>query len=193
MNNNNPNENPEYHSIDSNKEFEYYKELVECNENADSIDYLKFAYSEEVEMLTGNRQKVFAEIVSEYFEEFGMQSDTTPDYIIPMYLDEIAAPMDNLAYMYMERNEYDKALPLLEKTLPLYRVLEITKPDYSYQRYYAMERMIKCLHKLGRELLAMYYEFELLYLKSTLPKLHKEEIIEDNENINQTMDESSNL
>ncbi|MBO7133509.1 MAG: tetratricopeptide repeat protein [Bacteroidales bacterium] len=171
MNNNNPNENHEYHSNDTNKEFEYYKELVEFNENADSIEYLKFAYSEEVEMLTGNRQKIFAEIVREYFEELGMQSDTTTDYIIPMYLDEIAAPMDNLAYMYMERNEYDKALPLLEKTLPLYRVLEITKPDYSYQRYYAMERKIKCLHKLGRELLAMYYEFELLYLKSTLPKL----------------------
>lgn len=171
----------EYCESDSDKEFEYYKELVECNENADSIDYLKFAYSEEVEMLTGNRQKVFAEIVSEYFEELGMQSDTTPDYIIPMYLDEIAAPMDNLAYMYMERNEYDKALPLLEKALPLYRVLEITKPNYSYQRYYATERMIKCLHNLGREFLAMYYEFELLYLKSTLPMLHKEEIIEDNE------------
>lgn len=172
MNNNNQNENPEYHSIDSDKEFEYYKELVECNETADSIDDLKILYFEDEEMLSGNHNGC---------------------YIIPLDLDGIAAPMDNLAYMYMERNEYDKALPLLEKALPLYRVLEITKHDYSYQRYYATKRLIECLHKLGHEILAVYYEYELLYLKSTLPKLHKEEIIEDNENINQTMDESSIL
>jgi len=157
----------EYCESDSDKEFEYYKKLVECNENADSIEDLKILYFEDEEMLSGNHN----------------------GYIIPLDLDGIAAPMDNLAYMYMERNEYDKALPLLEKALPLYRVLEITKPNYSYQRYYATERMIKCLHKLGREILAVYYEYELLYLKSTLPKLHKEEIIEDNENINQTMDD----
>ena len=62
MNNNNPNENHEYHSNDSDKEFEYYKKLVECNENADSIEYLKFAYSEEEEMLTGNRQKILPKL-----------------------------------------------------------------------------------------------------------------------------------
>lgn len=35
-----------------------------------------------------------------------------------------------------------------------------------------MEQMIECLHKLGNEPLALYYEYELLYLKSVLPKEH---------------------
>ena len=40
--------------------------------------------------------------------------------IIPSFLDDFAAPMDNLSRIYMERNEYAKALTLLEMALPIY-------------------------------------------------------------------------
>ena len=41
-----------------------------------------------------------------------------------------------------------KALPLLEKVLPIYCRLEILDSDYTYQRVYATELMIECLRKL---------------------------------------------
>lgn len=83
----------------------------------------------------------------------------------PVFLDEYAAPMDNLAGHYMKRNEYAKALTLLEKALPIYRTLEIRNSDYTWRRFYAMEKMAECLHKLGNEKLALMYEYELKYLQ----------------------------
>lgn len=91
----------------------------------------------------------------------------------PVFLDEYAAPMDNLAGLYMERNEYVKALALLEKALPIYRTLEIRNPEYTWQRFYAMEKMVECLHKLGNEKLALMYEFELKYLQRDVLDMRK--------------------
>ena len=67
---------------------------------------------------------------------------------VPDYLDYYAAPMDNLSQIYVKRKEYAKALPLLEKVLPIYCRLEILDSDYTYQRVYATELMIECLRKL---------------------------------------------
>ena len=146
-NNQNEIESSEYCIKGTDEEFEYYKRLVESDEDEDYISDLKNIYNDEAELLTNK-----------------------PSDYVPTFLADDAYPMYILATMYMQRNEHEKALPLLEKALPLFRVLEITESDYSYQRYYAMELLIECLHKLGRELLAVYYEYELLYLKSVLPK-----------------------
>ncbi len=148
-NNQNEIESSEYCIKGTDEEFEYYKRLVESGEDEDSISELKNIYSEEKELLANK-----------------------PSGDVPTFIADFAYPMYILATMYMQRNEHEKALPLLEKALPLFRVLEITESDYSYQRYYAMEQMIECLHKLGNEPLALYYEYELLYLKSVLPKEH---------------------
>lgn len=80
---------------------------------------------------------------------------------VPDFLDNYAAPMDNLAQIYIKRKEYAKALPLLEQVLPIYRTLENSDPDYTYQRVYATERMIECLKELGKKNLAILYEYEL--------------------------------
>ena len=88
----------------------------------------------------------------------------------PIFLDDFAAPMDNLAKIYMDRKEFDKALPLLEKALPIYRTLEIRNPRYTYQRYYATKAMIECLHEMGMDTLAILYEFELKQLRRDVLK-----------------------
>ena len=84
---------------------------------------------------------------------------------VPDFLDNYAAPMDNLVQIYVKRKEYAKALPLLEQVLPIYRILEISDPDYTYQRVYATERMIECLKELGKKNLATLYEYELKSIK----------------------------
>lgn len=94
---------------------------------------------------------------------------------IPVFLDEYAAPMNNLANLYMKQYEYAKALALLEKALPIYRTLEIGDPQYTWQRFYAMEKMVECLHKLGNEKLALVYEYELKYLKRDVLDTRKNE------------------
>jgi len=91
----------------------------------------------------------------------------------PIFLDEYAAPMDNLARLYMKRNEYAKALSLLEKVLPVYRTLEIRNPQYTWQRFYAMEKTVECLHQLGNENLALVYEYELKYLRRDVLEMRK--------------------
>lgn len=93
----------------------------------------------------------------------------------PIFLDEYAAPMDNLAGLYMKRDEYAKALSLLEKVLPIYRTLEIRDPQYTWQRFYAMEKMIDCLHQLGNEKLALAYEYELKYLRRDVLNMRKKD------------------
>ena len=88
----------------------------------------------------------------------------------PIFLDDFAAPMDNLARIYIDREEFDKALPLLEKVLPIYRTLEIRNAKYTYQRYYATKAMIDCLRKVGKDTLAVLYEFELKHLRRDVLK-----------------------
>jgi hypothetical protein len=91
----------------------------------------------------------------------------------PAFLDEYAAPMDNLADLFMKRNDYANALALLEKVLPIYRTLEIRNPEYTWQRLYAMEKMVDCLHKLGNVKLALVYEYELKYLRRDVLDMRK--------------------
>lgn len=91
----------------------------------------------------------------------------------PIFLDDYAAPMDKLAGLYMKRNEYAKALPLLEKALPIYRTLEIRNPEYTTRRFYAMKKMVECLYKLGNEKLALVYEYELKYLQRDVLDMRK--------------------
>ena len=83
----------------------------------------------------------------------------------PSFLDDYAAPMDNLSRIYIERKEYAKALPLLERALPIYRTLEIYTPNYTYQRCNALEAMVKCLQELGNKSLAILYGYELKHLQ----------------------------
>ena len=84
---------------------------------------------------------------------------------IPSFLDDFAAPMDNLSRIYIERKEYAKALPLLETILPIYRTLEIYNPNYTYQRCYALKAMVECLRELGKKRLAILYGYELKHLE----------------------------
>lgn len=91
----------------------------------------------------------------------------------PSFLDDFAAPMDNLSIRYIENGEFEKAITLIEKILPVYRTLEMRNPNYAYQRYYAMERMIKCYKKLGLENLAILYEFEKVYLWDKIQEKEK--------------------
>jgi len=65
----------------------------------------------------------------------------------------------------MEKGEYAKALSLLEQALPIYRTLEIYNTNYTYQRRNAIEAMIECLEKLGKENLAILYGYELKHLQ----------------------------
>ena len=92
---------------------------------------------------------------------------------VPIFLDEYAAPMDNLSQIYVRQKEYAKALPLLEQVLPIYRTLESFDSDYSYQRVYATERMIECLKELGKKNLAILYSYELLHLENDVLKVRE--------------------
>ena len=80
---------------------------------------------------------------------------------IPADLDDYAGSMDNLAFCYMKRNEYAKAVPLLERALLLYRIQEFYKPIFVYQRCYALKKLVKCQKELGNKTLAILYEHEL--------------------------------
>ena len=46
--------------------------------------------------------------------------DPINTHYIPSDLDQYAGSMDNLAFRYIERKEYAKAVPLLERALQLY-------------------------------------------------------------------------
>ena len=134
------------HEHGPDREFEFYQKLVELSDEAiKSIE--DDAKTDVVDPRTGN-------ILS----------------VQPIFLDDIAAPMDNLARMYMERKEFDKALPLLEKSLPIYRTLEICSPKHTFQRYYATKALVECLHELGKETTAILYEFELKHLRRDVLK-----------------------
>ena len=132
---------------DSGAEFEVYKKLVElCEKEIGELD----VYSPED--MRGN-----GELMRE----------------IPDFLDNYVAPMDNLARIYMERKEYEKALPLLEKVLPVYRTLEIFNPNFTYQRYYATEALLRCLEQQGKKTLSVLYGYELKHLKQDVLEARK--------------------
>lgn len=85
----------------------------------------------------------------------------------PADLDDYAGSMDNLAFRYMKRNEYAKAVPLLERALLLYRIQEFYKPIFIYQRCYALKKLVKCQKELGNKTLAILYEHELRLMEAT--------------------------
>lgn len=129
---------------DSDEEFEIYKRMVELSEK--EIAELEDDDEEDlVELPTGETVRC-----------------------VPDFLDNYAGAMDNLSQIYVKRKEYAKALPLLEQVLPIYRTLEISNPDYTYQRVYATERMVECLKELGKKNLATLYDYELKLLKQNL-------------------------
>ncbi|MBO4841514.1 MAG: tetratricopeptide repeat protein [Bacteroidaceae bacterium] len=89
---------------------------------------------------------------------------------IPDDLDLYAAPLDNLAACYMKRNEYAKAVPLLERALLLYRIQEFNDSDFAYQRCNALKKMVECQKELCNKTLAILYEHELRLLEDGLGK-----------------------
>ena len=89
---------------------------------------------------------------------------------IPDDLDLYAAPLDNLASCYMKRNEYAKAVPLLERALLLYRIQEFNDSEFTYQRCDALKKMVECQEELGNKTLANLYEHELRLLEVGLGK-----------------------
>jgi len=93
--------------------------------------------------------------------------DPINTHCIPSDLDQYAGSMDNLAFRYMKRNEYAKAVPLLERALQLYRIQEFYEPIFAYQRYYALKRLAKCHKELGNRTMAILYEHESRLLEAT--------------------------
>lgn len=92
---------------------------------------------------------------------------------MPIDVDSYAAPMDNLSRIYMKRGEYAKALHLLEQVLPMYRIFEIYKTNYTYQRCYALKAMAECLDKLGRDNMATLCYYELKHLQLEVLELRE--------------------
>lgn len=125
----------------SEAEFEIYQKLVELAEK--DVEALEDEL--ETDVINPNTGELFE--------------------INPSFLDDLAAPMDNLSRIYIERKEYAKALTLLEMVLPIYRTLEIHDPDYTYQRCYALKAMIECLRELGQKKQAFLYGYELMHLE----------------------------
>lgn len=99
----------------------------------------------------------------EEFEIYQKMVELSEEFV-PDDLDLYAAPLDNLAACYMKRNEYAKAVPLLERALLLYRIHEFYDSDFTYQRCYALEKLVKCQKELGNKTLSILYEQELRLL-----------------------------
>lgn len=129
-----------------------YWEIVELLNNCKNLDEEMDIYKKLVEL----GEKTFIEL----------QTGET-DCFIPIELDYYACPMDNLALCYMKQKEYAKALPLLERALLLYRMLEITDSDFTYQRYNALKKLVKCHKVLGNKTMAILYEHEQRLLEAT--------------------------
>ena len=100
-----------------------------------------------------------------------LEDDGTRGFM-PIDVDSDAAPMDNLSRIYMKKGEYAKALHLLEQVLPMYQILEIYNPNYTYQRCYALKAMAECYEKLGKDNMATlcYYELKHLQLEVLEPR-----------------------
>ena len=105
------------------------------------------------------------EVLGELEEELCIEPIDTNWF--PADLDLYAGSMDNLAFCYMERKEYAKAIPLLERALQLYRIQEFYKPIFTYQRYYALKKLAECYKALGNKTMAILYEHEQRLLERT--------------------------
>ena len=141
-----------------------YGEVLELLDNCKNLDEEVEIYKKLVELC----EKEIAELEDDDDENLLELQTGERVYCVPDFLDNYAAPMDNLAQIYVKRKEYAKALPLLEQVLPIYRTLEILNPDYTYQRISATELMVECLKELGKKNLAILYSYELKHLKQNL-------------------------
>ena len=133
------------------------------------LDHCEKGSDEEVEIYKRMVEICEKEIAELEDEEDLLELPTGERFrCVPDFLDNYAAPMDNLSQIYVKRKEYAKALPLLEQVLPIYRTLEILNPGYTYQRISATELMVECLKELGKKNLAILYGYELNHLKQNL-------------------------
>ena len=131
---------------------ELYDALNQCEEGSDEA----FAIYQQMVAICEEGIKLFRDDI----EDDGSRG------IMPMDLDQYAAPMDNLSRIYMKKGDYEKALHLLEQVVPIYRILEIYNTNYTYQRASAVKAMAECLEKLGKENLAILYHYELKRLQT---------------------------
>jgi len=131
---------------------ELYDALNQCEEGSDEA----FAIYQQMVAICEEGIKLFRDDI----EDDGSRG------IMPMDLDQYAAPMDNLSRLYMKRGDYEKALHLLEQVVPIYRILEIYNTNYTYQRASAVKAMAECLEKLGKVNLAILYHYELKRLQT---------------------------
>ena len=138
---------------------ELYEALNQCEEGSDEA----FAIYQQIGAICEEGIKVFRDDI----EDDGSRG------IMPMDLDQYAAPMDNLSRIYMKRGDYEKALHLLEQVLPIYRILELYNTNYTYQRAYAIKAMAECLEKTGKENLAILYFNELKHLQNEVLEARK--------------------
>ena len=141
-----------------------YGEVLELLGNCKNLDEEVEIYKKLVELC----EKEIAELEDDDDENLLELQTGERVYCVPDFLDNYAAPMDNLAQIYVKRKEYAKALPLLEQVLPIYRTLEIFNPDYIYQRESATGLMVECLKELGKKKLATLYDYELKHLRQDL-------------------------
>ena len=107
-----------------------------------------------------------------------LEDDGTRGYM-PIDIDQYAAPMDNLSRIYMKKNDYEKALYLLEQVLPIYRILELYNSNYTYQRVYAIKAIVECMEKLGKENLAVLYRYELKHLQTEVLEAREMTVVND--------------
>lgn len=98
-------------------------------------------------------------------------------------IDLYAAPMDNLAVLYLEKKEYAKAVPLLERALQLYRIQEeFDSPLYLWQRYYALKRLVQCYTELGNKTMANICRYEQVLLERKFEMLTHDDASEETQN-----------
>lgn len=91
-------------------------------------------------------------------------------------IDWYAGSIDNLAVLYLEKKEYAKAVPLLERALQLYRIQEeFDSPLYLWQRYYALKRLVQCYTELGNKTMANICRYEQVLLERKYEMLTKKD------------------
>ena len=122
--------------------------------------------------------EVSEEIVLDLEEEGGFED--------PAFCDDIdwyAGSMDNLAVLYLEKREYAKAVPLLERALQLYRIQEeFCDSIFVWQRYYALKRLVQCYTELGNKTMANICRYEQVLLERKFEMLTHDDASEETQN-----------
>ncbi len=141
--------------------------LSDMVEHTDNIDEQMEIYQRLVE--------VSEEIVLDLEEEGCFE-----DPVFCSDIDWYAGSMDNLAVLYLEKKEYAKAVPLLERALQLYRIQEeFDSPLYLWQRYYALKRLVQCYTELGNKTMANICRYEQVLLERKYKMLTHDDASEE--------------